>query len=99
MILYNVTINIDKDVETEWLNWMKNEHIPQVLQSGCFIEHKIFKLLVDEESGTTYAIQYFAATMDKVKEYQQNYAAGLQADHSMRFKDKFAVFRTLLQMV
>ena len=29
MILYNVTVNIDKDVEQDWINWMKNTHIPE----------------------------------------------------------------------
>ena len=33
-ILYNVTVSIDKDVEKEWLEWMKKVHIPDVMRTG-----------------------------------------------------------------
>ena len=34
MIIYNVTSNIDESIHDEWLNWMRQEHIPQVLGTG-----------------------------------------------------------------
>ena len=41
MILYNITVNIDHDIHQEWLVWMKDIHIPDVLSTGLFIENKI----------------------------------------------------------
>ncbi len=41
MILYNVTISIDPEVHQEWLAWMKEVHIPDVLKTGMFRENKI----------------------------------------------------------
>ena len=43
MVLYNVTINIDYAVHDEWLDWMKNVHIPDVMNTGLFIDCKLCK--------------------------------------------------------
>ena len=64
MILYNVTINIDYDVHDEWLDWMKNKHIPDVLKTGLFIENKICRILAEEDGGKSYSIQYFLKNND-----------------------------------
>ena len=44
MIIYNVTISIRPDLEGEVLAWLKNEHIPEILETGLFVEHHIFKI-------------------------------------------------------
>lgn len=99
MIIYNVTVNIENDVHDEWLNWMKNEHIPDVMKTNCFIENKICKVLVEEEQGTTYSIQYTTTDMATLEKYQREYAPRLQKEHSDRFANKFVAFRTLLEVV
>ncbi|CAN5471512.1 DUF4286 family protein [soil metagenome] len=100
MIIYNVTVNIDHIVAADWLQWMKEVHIPKVLATGMFLENKIFRLVGDEDSGgVTYAVQYYCESMDLYEEYKDKYAAALQADHKDRYKDQFVAFRTLLEDV
>jgi hypothetical protein len=99
MIIYNVTINIENDVREEWLQWMKTKHIPDVIATGYFVEHKICKVLVDEEQGTTYSIQYTCANMDDLKEYQRLHAPRLQKEVADKYANKFVAFRTLLEIV
>lgn len=99
MIIYNVTVNIENDVKDEWLHWMKTVHIPDVMATGHFLENKICKVLVDEEQGTTFSIQYTAATMKDLEEYQRLHSPRLQKEHSMRYANKFVAFRTLLEIV
>jgi hypothetical protein len=99
MIIYNVTVNIEHDVHDEWLKWMKTEHIPDVMKTGFFIENKICKVLVDEEQGITYSIQYTAPDMQALETYQRDHAPRLQKEHSDRFANKFVAFRTLLEIV
>ena len=31
MIIYNVTICVDKEVEHEWVEWMRSKHIIEVI--------------------------------------------------------------------
>ena len=59
MILYNITVSIDYDVHQEWLIWMKEVHIPDVLSTGLFIKSKIAKIHAEEEGGISYSIQYY----------------------------------------
>jgi hypothetical protein len=99
MIIYNVTISIDHSVHDDWIHWMRSVHIPDVMATGHFLEHKICKVLVDDDSGITYSIQYTASTMEDLEAYQKNEAPRLQKDHSDRYKDKFVAFRTLLEVL
>ena len=99
MILYNVTINIDDSVHEEWLEWMKNVHIPDVLATELFIENKIFKILTEEGNENTYSIQYFLRSMEDYEKYKNEYAKKLQDEHTNKYKDKFVAFRTLMEMV
>lgn len=100
MILYNVTVNIEKEFELDWVNWMKETHIPDVLATGMFLENRFYKILHESEDGSAnYSVQYFAESMEKIIYYQNNFAQKLQEDVSIKFQDKFVVFRTLLETV
>lgn len=100
MILYNVTVNIEKAYEQEWLDWMKTEHIPEVLATGLPIENRLLRLLTEvENGGTTYTSQYTFRSMDEYITYQQQYAPALQAKFAERYKDKSVTFRSLLEVV
>ena len=99
MILYNVTINIDTDIHDEWLSWMKTVHIPEVMQTGCFIENKVCRILAEEEGGKSYAFQYLCESMDHFNTYEHQYASSLQQKHTDRYSGKFGAFRTILEVI
>jgi hypothetical protein len=101
MILYNVTINIEDGSHDAWLRWMQKEHIPQVMDSGMFLSYKMFRLVsrFEDETGTTYSIQYFAESLEKYEIYKEVYAPMLQQETEKRFGGKFAAFRTILEEV
>lgn len=100
MVVYNVTVNIDADAHDEWLQWMVEEHIPDVLSTGLFLESRISKLQVEEEmGGTTYSIQYTLESKEKLEEYQENHAPDLQKKHADKFDGKFVAFRTIMEIV
>lgn len=99
MIVYNVTIQVDHDIEKEWLEWMNNIHIPDVLATGCFLEGRISRLMVDDETGITFSIQYTLESMQKLEEYQEKYAEKLQKEHADRYENKFVAFRTVMEVV
>ena len=100
MIVYSVTVKIDLKAHSEWLEWMRNKHIPDVLATGKFVSHKLFKVLAEDETdGVTYNIQYFAKTMGDYFDYQNDHAQQLQAEHRERYQDKFVAFRTLLREI
>ena len=99
MIIYNVTINIEDDVHLEWVEWMKNEHIPKVMATGYFLESRMCRLMVDEESGTSYTIQYTLKNMADYEEYQLLHAPALQKETKDKYREKFVAFRSLMEVV
>ena len=100
MIIYNVTINIDADVHDEWLKWMLEKHIPDVLATGLFLESRISRMLIEEEGdGITYSIQYTLESMEKMDEYEKNHAPQLKADVLNKYDGKFGAFRTKMEVV
>ena len=100
MLIYNVTINIDDTVHDEWLLWMKDKHIPDMLATGKFSHAKMTKVLVEEDlGGTTYSVQYTTKDRDTLdRNYKEN-AQILRQDALKRFADKFVAFRTELEIV
>tara|TARA_B110000305_G_scaffold200411_1_gene227607 strand:+ start:279 stop:593 length:315 start_codon:yes stop_codon:yes gene_type:complete len=99
MILYNVTISIDTNVEEEWLQWMKEVHIPDVMNTGLFIDNKICRIHAEEEGGKSYSIQYLAKSWNEYNQYKDTFSQKLQQEHTLKFSGKFAAFRTILEVV
>ena len=99
MILYNVTVNIDATIQKEWLAWMTEVHIPEVMATGCFTENKVCRILAEEQGGMAYSIQYFAPDMSTYIKYQTEFAPALQEEHAKKYNGKFGAFRTLLEVI
>ncbi|WP_054559072.1 DUF4286 family protein [Croceitalea dokdonensis] len=100
MIIYNVTINIDGQVHDNWLDWMKNEHIPEMLATKKFTEAKMCKVLVEEEmGGHTYSVQYRAKDKATLEAYYKEDAELMRAKGHKRFANSFVAFRTELEII
>ncbi|MBL4708853.1 MAG: DUF4286 family protein [Flavobacteriales bacterium] len=99
MIVYSVTVNIDDSSHTDWLAWMKNKHIPDVMATGFFTEYRMLKVISrnEGEEGMSYNIQYTCPNMADLHQYQIKHAPALQKEHSDRYDGKFAAFRTILE--
>lgn len=100
MLIYNVTVGVDKSIEQEWLIWMKEVHIPDVMRTQMFVGNKIYKVLTTEDDvNTSYAIQYTARSLNELEVYLEKYAPALREEVQKKFGDKQASFRTLLEEV
>ena len=99
MIIYNVTVNVENSIVEDWIEWMQDIHIPQVMNTGCFIEAKLQRLVIDKQDEHTFAIAYKCCSIVELKKYQSKYARALQAEHIKRYKDKALAFRTVLEVL
>ena len=99
MIVYSVTINVEDDIHEDWVKCMKEVHIPDVMNTGIFTDHRMLKVIShqEEKDGTTYNIQYDCESMADLHQYQVKHAPELQKEHSERYANKFVAFRTLLE--
>ncbi|MBA9079802.1 MULTISPECIES: DUF4286 family protein [Rufibacter] len=100
MILFNETVSIDNAVAAEWLEWMKETHIPEVMATTYFVNYQIAKVMEDEDTGgTTFAVQYFARHLTDLQEYHRDHDKNMQAKMQARYPGKYAAFRTVLEVV
>ena len=101
MIVYNVTINVHDEVHQEWLKWMKEIHLPQVMDTGMFTSYAMHKLLTrqEDEDGITFCIQYTCPSMAEYERYSNEFAPALQAETQKLFGGKYIAFRTLMEEV
>ncbi|WP_181307298.1 DUF4286 family protein [Rufibacter sp. XAAS-G3-1] len=100
MILFNETVNIDNAVAANWLQWMQETHIPEVMATTFFIKFQIAKVMEEEDNGgSTYAIQYYARHMDDLLEYHREHDQAMQAKMQAKYPGQFVAFRTVLEVV
>jgi Domain of unknown function (DUF4286) len=100
MYIYSVTINISKEAEQEWVDFMQHKHIADVLKTGYFIHASMRKgITSDETEAVTYNMEYTAKTQEDYTNYQQHAAAALQKDVAERFAGKFTAQRAFYQLV
>ncbi|AWM33838.1 DUF4286 family protein [Hymenobacter nivis] len=99
MILYNVTTSLEPAVADEWVAYMRDTHMPEVMATGCFIKSQLCRLLNEEDDGITYASQYYCLSLEQLEAYQAHFAPALRADMDRRFAGKYASFRTTLEIV
>jgi hypothetical protein len=100
MLIYNVTIKVSPTIHESWLEWMKKEHIPEIMATGLFHDYRICRLLdQDDSDGPTYAVQYFTDTLENYHTYLQEHASLLRQKSFDAFGDQFVAFRTVMQVV
>ena len=100
MIIYNVTIKVKNEIQMAWLKWLQEEHIPEVIGTGCFSTAKVLHLLeVDETEGPTFAIQYAAPDYSHYEQYIEKFAGIMRQKSFDLWGDKFIAFRSVMQVV
>lgn len=99
MIIYNVTINVQEDIHDDWVKWMKNEHIPEMLDTGKFKKALMTRVMVQEPmGGITYSVQYTAQDKNMLERYYKEDAEEMRS-RSSAFDGKFVAFRTELEVI
>lgn len=99
-ILYNVTVKIVIEKADEWIQWMTQTHIPDVMGTGKFLSYKMSEIFDDEsDDGRSFAIQYVAQNMESFQAYQAQDAKALQEEHATRYANQYVAFRTLMEIL
>lgn len=100
MIIYNVTVKLMHDIETDWVRWMQTEHIPELMNTGLFERYQLCRLLEqDEADGVTYVAQYFCRDLDAYNTYISTFAPAMREQGFSRFGNKFIAFRTVMEIL
>ncbi len=100
MIVYNITMKLDLGIDEEWIKWQTEEHIPDIMSTGCYVDHKFFRLIdQDESDGNTYIVQYFANSRQDHENYISEFGNRLREKAKAKWGERFVSFRTLMEVV
>jgi hypothetical protein len=102
MIIYNVTINVEDEIASAWVQWMKETHLPDVMNTGMFEYYKFMTKYIPvrrNELVRPFAVQYYASHMDKYEKYVNEFAPALKADSSNKWGDNVYCFSHLARRV
>ncbi len=100
MIVYNVTTNVSWAIHDDWLQWLKQEHIPRMLETGCFFESRILRLLdIDDEQGPTYALQWHALSSEDYQVFVSQYAASVFQNTNERWGNELIAFSSVMEVL
>lgn len=98
--IYNVTIKVDWSITEEWLQWMKEVHMPEMVQTGCFENSRLLRLMeVDDSDGPTYAAQFTAPGKEEYNRYVTDFAEALRKKSYEKWGDRFIAFRSVMEVV
>tara|TARA_B100000927_G_C16467614_1_gene470299 strand:+ start:2408 stop:2719 length:312 start_codon:yes stop_codon:yes gene_type:complete len=98
--IYAVTVQIQLSHHDEWLAYMKDGHIQDVLDTGCFSKATMTKVLKeDEREGFTYTIHYHFDEFYSFTTYEEIHASKLQEEHQKLFDGKFLAFRSIHRVI
>lgn len=99
MYIYNVSIKILTSIESAWLQWMKEEHMDEVIATGMFDRYSLYELIepADEDQSKTFVAQYFTDSEQRYIKYIEEFAPALRNKGYQKFGDQFIAFRTILK--
>ncbi len=87
------------EVHLEWVDWMKETHIPAMLKTGLFTAATFVRVHAFEQGGSTYAVQYACQSMEDLDRYQREFAPSLREKTEKVFGDHVHAFRTTLEVL
>jgi Domain of unknown function (DUF4286) len=100
MFILNVTTHVHWSIHEAWVQWMQQEHMPDMVATGCFERYQLVRLLeTDETEGPTYAVQYFSPAQDDYTRYQELHAARLREESLKKWGEYCISFRSLMRVV
>lgn len=100
MYIYNVTTSVDAECVEEWLQWVTQEHVPAMIDTGKFTSAKLTRVLVQEEKGAkTFSIQYAVKDRETFKSFYLEHSIEMNAKSKAKFGEKAVFFQTELEVL
>lgn len=101
MILYTVTAEVEAGAAPEWLAWMRQRHIPDVLATGCFRACRAAELRepAPPPGYVTYVLEYEAPDPQALARYRDQFAPALQRAHTSRYGNRVRASRSVRALI
>lgn len=100
MIIYNTTFSVPKELQIEFIKYMREEYVPQALTTGIIKEPRLSRVFSNEEAdGYSYALEFKAENIDLLEEWNLKVGKNLYFSLMKKFKQNIPGFTSVLQPV
>lgn len=98
MLIVNTTYQVEDAFREEWIQWVKTEYIPLVVQTGLMTNPRFSHLLIENETGTqSYALQFEVEDLGTLEHWFEQHGKPMQNTMSNRFQEHALGFTTLME--
>ena len=100
MLIYNTTYLVSDRQYGPWIKWIREEHIPFMVECG-FEKPQIAKVFSadPEQEGTSVTVQFHIGNMHQLSIWDEQYAESLLAGMAERFGADVLAFSTVLELL
>jgi hypothetical protein len=100
MFIFNTTYLVSDKVHDTWLNWVREQHVPFMLDSTYFTKPQVARVVTsDKEDGTSFSVQFYVQDMQTLKKWHNEYSSLFQENCSQHFGTEVIFFTTVLEIV
>jgi hypothetical protein len=99
MLLYNVTVIVEEAAAVNWLAWMRETHIPNLMETDCFVSYRLLKIVDSPNEGASYCVQFIAEDEAKHQTFLNLHEQQFTAEMYSQYPNKLVTFSTLMEFV
>ena len=99
MFVSNISFQVDPAIEMAWLDWVKQNFIPNCLATDCFVDHQLYQLDLTADQPPTYTLQLFSHSASKLTEFQEKHAETLLLSSTAQWGEQCFYFNTSMKIV
>ena len=100
MFIFNTTYLVSDRVHDTWLKWVKEEHIPFMMNSTLFTQPQVARVITSaKEDGTSFSVQFHVRDMQTLKIWNKEFSLLFQNKCSDKFGSEVVFFTTVLELV
>lgn len=100
MLIFNTTYLVSDKAHGSWLKWIREQHIPFMLDSTYFSLPQVARVITSaEQEGTSFSVQFRVNDMRTLKQWNQEFSAIFKEGCAREFGTEVAFFTTVLELV
>lgn len=99
MLIYNTTFQVDDEIHDNFIIWIKESYIPQVMEHGTLKAPRICKVLSHREEGSSYSLQWEVESSGLLHRWHMEQGLKLNEELTKIFANKVIGFPTLMEVI
>ena len=100
MFIFNTTYLVSDEVHETWLDWVRNQHIPFMIDSTYFSHPQVARVITsDKQDGTSFSVQFHVKDLQTLKLWKKEYSSLFQENCTNQFGTEVIFFTTVMELV